>query len=168
MVVRAIRPDDLLALQAFHSRLSPDTVRNRFFAVHPDLPEAEALRFTSPAAGREVALVAIVEGDIAGVGRYARLHAGDSAEVAFVVQDRYQHHGIGTELFTLLARVAWDDGIRRFVADTFGENLAMLGVFGHTPTAATVVGSRRDGSVVHLTMRVTPPSAELTWLGDDS
>ncbi len=44
----------------------------------------------------------------------------------------------------------------------------MLGVFSHTPTAATVVGSRRDGSVIHLIMRVTPPSAELTWFGDDS
>lgn len=168
MVVRAIRPDDLSRLQAFHHRLSPDTVRSRFFGVHPDLFDAEARRFTSLIDGHEVALVAMLGEDIAGVGRYVRLGAGDTAEVAFVVQDRFQGHGVGTELFALLARLGWDDGIRRFVADTMGDNHAMLAVFTKTPRAATVTSTRRDGSVVHLTMQVTPPSADLTWFGDDN
>lgn len=42
LIVRAIRPDDAPSLQAFHHRLSPDTVRNRFFGVHPDLPASRA------------------------------------------------------------------------------------------------------------------------------
>ncbi len=85
-----------------------------------------------------------------------RLGSGD-AEVAFVVQDGYQGHGIGTELFTLLARIGWDDGVRRFVADTFADNHAMLDVFLHTPGAVTLMRTRRDGNVVHLTMAVTAP-----------
>ena len=166
LVVRAIRPDDAVALQAFHHRLSADTIRNRFFGAHPHLPDEEARRFTSLGAGQQ-ALVATFGGEIVGVGRYIRLGSGAAAEVAFVVQDGYQGHGIGTELFTLLARIAWDDGIRRFVADTFADNRAMLDVFMRTPGAATVAKTRRDGSVIHLTMAVSPPAGVLTWGGDD-
>lgn len=161
LVVRAIRPDDASALQAFHHRLSPDAVRSRFFGAHPRLSNEEARRFTAINTGEEVALVATLDDQIVGVGRYIRIEAGDAAEVAFVVQDGYQGHGIGTELLCLLARLGWDDGIRRFVADTFAENHAMLGVFRGTPRAVTVAETRRDGSVVHLTMAVTRPVSDL-------
>jgi hypothetical protein len=52
--------------------------------------------------------------------------------------------------------IAWDDGIHRFVADTFSDNQAMLGVFMNTPQAVTVLRTRWDGSVVHLVMGVVP------------
>ncbi|MDQ6746817.1 MAG: GNAT family N-acetyltransferase [Candidatus Dormibacteraeota bacterium] len=169
LVVRSIRPDDAPALHAFHQRLSPDTVRRRFFAVHPDLTDAEARRFTAVGSGREaaqeVALVATVDELIVGVGRYVRIHMGEVAEVAFVVEDRYQGRGIATELLSLLARIAWDDGIRRFVADTFADNHAMLAVFGRTPRAVVIQTTRRDGSVVHLTMALAPPHSDLTLVG---
>jgi GNAT superfamily N-acetyltransferase len=156
VVIRSIRPDDAMGLQAFHGRLSDDTIRNRFFGPHPVLPKSEVHRFTSLTRGREAALVATVEGEIVAVGRYIRLGGDDAAEVAFVVQDAYQGHGIGTALLTLLAHLAWDDGIRRFVADTFAANRAMLDVFMHTPQAVTVMNTRRDGPVVHLVMGVVP------------
>jgi hypothetical protein len=57
---------------------------------------------------------------------------------------------------TLLARIAWDDGIRRFVADTLATNRPMLDVFLYSPQAVTVMSTRRDGSVVHLVMGVVP------------
>ncbi len=162
VVIRSIRPDDAGGLQAFHGRLSDDTIRNRFFGPHPVLPDAEAHRFTSVARDAEVALVATVEEEIVAVGRYVRLNGGDAAEVAFVVEDPYQGHGTGTALLTLLAHIARDDGIRRFVADTFAANRAMLDVFMHTPEAVTVVSTRRDGSVVHLVMTVVPPETLLS------
>jgi GNAT superfamily N-acetyltransferase len=166
LVVRSIRPGDATALQAFHNRLSADTVCNRFFGVHPHLPDAEARRFTDLGPGQQ-ALVATHDDQIIGVGRFIRLGSGDGAEVAFVVQDGYQGHGICTELFTLLARIGWDDGVRHFIADTYADNRAMLDVFMHTPGAVTVTKTRRDGRVIHLTMAVTPPSAVLTWIGDN-
>jgi GNAT superfamily N-acetyltransferase len=82
---------------------------------------------------------------------------GTSPKVAFVVEDGYQHHGIGTTLLDLLARLGWADGLRRFVADTFATNGSMLDVFMHTPAAVTVLTTRRDGPVVHLVMGITPP-----------
>jgi RimJ/RimL family protein N-acetyltransferase len=166
LVVRSIRSDDAAALQAFHERLSADTVRKRFFGIHPHLPDDEARRFTDLGPGQQ-ALVATFDSGIVGVGRYIRLGSGAAAEVAFVVRDGYQGHGIGTELLTLLARIGWDDGIRRFVADTYADNRAMLDVFMRTPGAVTVTNTRRDGNVIHLTMAVTPPGAVLTWIGDN-
>jgi GNAT superfamily N-acetyltransferase len=157
VVVRSISPGDAAALQAFHRRLSDDAVHNRFFGLHPELSEQEARRFTSLVAGAETALVATVDNQIVAVGRSVRLGGGDTAEVAFVVEDGYQHHGIGTTLLALLARLAWADGIRGFVADTLAGNRSMLDVFTHTPGAVTVLTTRRDGSVVHLVMRITPP-----------
>jgi GNAT superfamily N-acetyltransferase len=153
---RSIRPDDATELQAFHRRLSDDTVRNRFFGVHRELSAKEAQRFTSLPAG-ETAVVGTVNDGIIAVGRSIHLGGGDRAEVAFVVEDDYQHRGIGTTLLVLLARFAWTDGVRHFVADTFTSNRSMLDVFMHSPRAVTVLSTRRDGSVAHLVMRVTEP-----------
>jgi GNAT superfamily N-acetyltransferase len=159
IVVRSIGPGDQEALRAFHRRLSDDTVRNRYFGSHPQLSVSEALRLTTLTHGSEAALVATAGDVLVGVGRYIRLGQSAAAEVAFVVADGYQHHGIGTELLALLARLAWSDGIRRFVADTLATNTAMLYVFRHSPDAVTVLTTRRDGSVVHLVMTITPPAA---------
>ena len=156
VAIRSIRPDDANGLQAFHARLSDDTIRNRFFGPHAVLPDAEARRFTSLARGAEMALVATDGTDIVGVGRFIRLGATDVAEVAFVIQDGYQGHGLGTVLLTRLAGIALADGIRRFTADTFVTNTPMLDVFMHTPHAVEVSTTRRDGSVVHLTMSLRP------------
>lgn len=158
MAIRPIRPDDADALRAFHHRLSPDSVRRRFFGVHPDLFDREVLRFTRLDVKNEAALVATIEGEIIGVGRYSRVGGGDSAEVAFVVEDDYQGHGIGTELLTLLAQVAWGDGIRRFVADTLFDNRAMLDLFYHTERALSVADRTIDHGVIHLLMTLARPN----------
>ena len=161
LAFRAIRPDDASALQRFHLRLSPGTVRNRFFGAHSRLGDGEARRFTSLAPDQQVALVATVGDRIVGVGRYIRLGAAEAAEVAFVVEDTYQGRGIGRELLSLLGRIGWDDDIKRFVADTFADNHAMLAVFRRTPHAVRVQETRRDGSVIHLVMGVTRPRSDL-------
>jgi len=159
-VIRSIRPSDAAGLHGFHARLSDDTIRNRFFGPHAVLPEAEVRRFTSLSPEREVALVATIGEDIVGVGRSIRLGGSDAAEVAFVIQDGYQGRGLGTALLTRLAGIARADGIHRFVADTFATNRPMLDVFMHTPAVA-VIGTRRDGSVVHLVMDVRPAVNQL-------
>lgn len=158
MAIRPIRPDDADGLRAFHHRLSPDTVRRRFFGVHPELSGQEVLRFTRLDPSNAAALLATIGGQIVGVGRYFRVAGGDSAEVAFVVEDRYQGHGIGAELLTLLARVAWGDGIRRFVADTLYENRSMLDLFYHTERALSVAERSIDHGVIHLLMTLTRPN----------
>jgi DNA-binding NarL/FixJ family response regulator len=53
-----------------------------------------------------------------GVARYDRHGEGNVAEVAFVVADDYQHHGIGSLLLDELVSAARDRGISTFLADT--------------------------------------------------
>lgn len=128
--LRPIRRDDDAGLVAFHSRLSSYSVYLRFFGFHPTLSEAEVRRFTHVDYRDRLAFV-IVDADdrLRAVGRYDRLSGTDEAEVAFVVDDEVQHHGLGTLLLDALAQAAWRCGITRFVAHTLAQNSSMLHVF---------------------------------------
>lgn len=132
--VRPIQPDDVERLRAFHRRLSTDAIVYRFFRYMPELSEPDAMHFTHLDREDRMALVA-TEGEgseerIVGVVRYERM-THDTAEVAFVVEDRWQGHGIATALLHRLARYARQRGVTRFVAITMGSNVAMLEVFRH-------------------------------------
>lgn len=127
--VRPITAEDADRLRAFHSRLSKETVYNRFFAYRPSLSDADVARFTQVDHADRVALVATLQDDIIGVVRYDRLPGTDEAEVAFVVEDPHQGRGLGAVLLEHLAAAARERGIARFVADTLPTNRAMLTVF---------------------------------------
>ena len=130
--VRPIRPDDASRLVAFHEQLSTRSVYLRFFTVHPTLSETEVRRFTTVDYVDRLALVAMVEDRLIAVARYDRAPGATEAEVAFVVADDYQHHGIGSTLLDDLADAARARGVTTFRADTLAENHAMLDVFRHT------------------------------------
>lgn len=127
--VRPITAEDADRLRTFHSRLSKETVYNRFFAYRPSLSDADVTRFTQVDHADRVALVATLQDDIIGVVRYDRLPDTDEAEVAFVVEDPHQGRGLGAVLLEHLAAAARERGIARFVADTLPSNRAMLSVF---------------------------------------
>lgn len=126
--IRPIRDDDAGRLVDFHDGLSEETVYNRFFTFKRHLSPVDVERFTHLDSSRRVALVAEVDGRLAGVGRYDRV-GEDEAEVAFVVADAFQGLGLGTLLLEHLAEQARQARIRRFVADTLPTNQRMLGVF---------------------------------------
>ena len=127
--LRPITPEDADRLRAFHSRLSQETVYNRFFAYRPSLSDADVARFTQVDHDERVALVATLHDDIIGVVRYDRLPGGADAEVAFVVEDPHQGRGLGAVLLEHLAAAARERGIECFVADVLPTNRPMLAVF---------------------------------------
>ena len=129
--VRAIRPDDDERLRVFHRQLSPDAIIFRFFHLLPELPSQDAEHFTHVDYVNRIALLATMESgaeeEILGVVRYDRI--GDTAaEVAFVVADAWQGHGIATALLHRLASFARTKGITTFVAITMGGNARMIEV----------------------------------------
>jgi RimJ/RimL family protein N-acetyltransferase len=130
VVVRAIEPDDATDLIRAHDSLSDEARRLRFFRPHPRLSEDEARYFTTVDHVDREAFVVLVDDRIIAVGRYDRVEP-EVAEVAFVVGDDWQSHGIATLLLNRLADRAIENGITRFIADTFGDNNAMLAVFRH-------------------------------------
>jgi GNAT superfamily N-acetyltransferase len=127
--LRPVRPEDADALVAFHEGLSPKTVWFRFFNVHPHLLPAELARFTHVDYHDRVAIVAFIGAPLVAAGRYDRLPGTTTAEVAFVVADAHQGHGIATLLLEQLATAARICGLDRFVAETLAQNSRMLEVF---------------------------------------
>ena len=130
--LRPIRPDDAERLIEFHQHLSQRSTYLRFFTVHPTLSAKEVKRFTTVDYEDRLALVVERDGQLIAVGRFDRIVGTPEAEVAFVVADDYQHHGLGSLLLDELARAARARGIRTFVAETLCENKPMLDVFHHS------------------------------------
>lgn len=150
--VRPIRPEDEEALVAFHSRLSSHTIYRRFFSPRPVLPPKDVHRFTNVDYRDRMALIAVINGEMAGVARYDRQPgaegaAADEAEVAFVIEDKHQGRGLGSLLLEHLAAAARERGLRYFVAETLAENRSMLGVFRD---AGFVAERKFEDGLVHL------------------
>jgi GNAT superfamily N-acetyltransferase len=124
---RSITPDDWRRLQRFHKRLSAGTVQLRFHGAKKDLSEPEAHRFTLLDGKNEVGIVATTgtRGRVIGVARYSRTGPA-CAEVAFVIEDAYQHHGVGHRLMSRLRQIALENGIEQFIAEVIPGNIPML------------------------------------------
>jgi RimJ/RimL family protein N-acetyltransferase len=147
IVLRSIEPGDLPALVRFHEGLSPTTVYRRFFGFHPHLAALEAEHFCCVDGIDRFALVAIADDAIVGVGRLERIEP-KTAEVAFVVADRYQHRALGQFIARQLAEVARSLGIETFVADVLPGNTPMLHLL---PDAGFAVERSASDGVVRLT-----------------
>jgi GNAT superfamily N-acetyltransferase len=154
--LRPIRPDDAPRLVDFHQHLSPGSVYRRFFSAHPRLSAAEVERFTCVDYINRMAFIAEDGDRLVAVGRYDRSPGTSEAEVAFVVADQYQHHGIGTLLLERLADAGWRSGITTFVARTMMENREMLAVF--VDSGFRVTTSIEDG-IVSVFFLIEPDEA---------
>jgi RimJ/RimL family protein N-acetyltransferase len=151
LTIRPVEPSDTAALLDMHRGLSAQTVYQRFFTIMPELAPAQAERFTHVDGALRVALVAEDgEGHLVAVGRYDRLPPHHvQAEVAVVVADSYQHHGLGTLLVRLLTAEARAAGVQSFVADVLTTNAAMNKTFRDAGLMADVA---YDAGVSHLVM----------------
>ena len=105
--------------------LSPETRRRRFGAPKPRLSERESTYLLDVGHDGREALVAVDPDthEVVGIARFAVLPDDPrTADVAIVIADEWQGHGIGPALLRELAGAALDAGIPRLVATTLGEN----------------------------------------------
>jgi RimJ/RimL family protein N-acetyltransferase len=126
--LRPIRPEDAEALLALHARLSADTIYRRYFGARPHLAATDVERFTRVDGRYRFALVAVRRSDLVAVARYEGRPGERSAEIAVVVDDALQHHGIGRLVLERLSDVAAEAGLDELVADVLAGNAAMLGL----------------------------------------
>lgn len=139
ILLRAIRPDDKERLVNGFHRLTGKSIYFRFFTNKRKLTPNELKYFTEIDFDKHVAIVATLqeqkEEKIIGVGRYIVIEHRNKqkvAEIAFIIDDKYQHLGIGTILFENLITIAQDNGISIIVADVLLENKNMLELFKHS------------------------------------
>ena len=150
--VRPITPDDADGIRQFHSRQSDESIYLRFFAPLRQLSERDVHRFTHVDHHDRVALVATLDGEIIGIGRYDRIDP-TSAEVAFNISDHFQGKGIGSVMLEHLAAIAQELGITRFVAEVLPQNRKMLTVF---KDAGYEVTHHIEDGVVEVSFDILP------------
>ncbi len=126
--LRAPLAGDVPELVAFFKGLSRQSLYLRFHgAVSPD--EALVTRLIDPDWVERGGLIATLDERVVALANWARLRDPAAAEVAFVVADELQGHGLGTRMLERLAALAGDAGIERFVAEVLPDNATMLSVF---------------------------------------
>jgi GNAT superfamily N-acetyltransferase len=117
-----------------------------------DLRAEEVAHLTQVDGIDRVALVVECGGELIAVGRYDRLDDPTQAEVAFVVADAFQHHGLATMLLHRLANAAKSVGVAGLVAEVMAENTAMLSVFH---AAGFPIESKCEWGIIELKMALT-------------
>jgi acetyltransferase len=142
--VRPIRPEDAAREVRFFERLSERSRFQRFMQYVRELSPRMLARFTQLDYDRELALVALWEGQFVAVGRYAPNADGETAEFALAVADDWQGKGLGRALLERLCHAARAAGYRALYGHILDANHEMLELARYLGFAEAA----RDGSEV--------------------
>jgi N-acetylglutamate synthase-like GNAT family acetyltransferase len=122
--VRRVAPGDAAELERFYAELSADSRVTRFHSASRGISHEQAEQFAAADHWRRDGFVAVAGGRI--VGHLVLEPMGEGTEeLAVAVDDRVQHHGVGTLLLVAAVASARLRGIRRLVAWVRAENGAM-------------------------------------------
>jgi acetyltransferase len=132
-LLRPIRPEDEPELRAAFDKLSPESIRLRYFIPLRALSHDLAARLTQIDYEREMALVATLPGTagkrpIYAVVRIATDPDKERAEFAIEVRDDVAGRGLGTLLMSKIIAHARSCGIREIFGDVLPENESMLSI----------------------------------------
>jgi acetyltransferase len=130
--LRPVRPDDEPRLVELFHRLSPRSVYQRFFRMYDRLPDDWYRHFANVDYRTRLALVAEGETDggpvLRALGQFEPGIVSGTTEVAVVVEDAWQHRGLGGLLLDAVLAAAEARGLRCFTADVLADNKPMLRV----------------------------------------
>jgi acetyl coenzyme A synthetase (ADP forming)-like protein len=149
--LRNAHADDAGVLLQFLQALPDDRRAHRLLA--PSLTPASLRELMTSGDGRAVALVAETAGQVVGFGGFYR-HPEDArrAEVALVVADAMQGHGIGTRLLERLTRLARRQHIATFDAHVLGREARILDVLRQSGLALTEAPEGDGHTLVELSL----------------
>jgi RimJ/RimL family protein N-acetyltransferase len=128
ITVRPIDDDDVDRLRRLFFRLSPETVHLRFFQPVKAPSEKMLHHLAEVDHNRRQAIVAVYDDEIVAVVRYDRGEDPSLAEMAIVVEDAWQGHGLGKLLLRRLTVDAIEHGVETLTATVLGENRRALGL----------------------------------------
>lgn len=127
--LRPVRPEDEPAFLKGFAKLSPRTVRLRFFAPLKEMSHAMAARLTQIDYEREMALLLTdleAGGEIYGVIRLMSDPDNTRAEFAVVIRDDMAGQGLGTLLMQKIIAYGKARGLGEIFGDVLAENETML------------------------------------------
>lgn len=150
---RPIHPTDEPRMRELFYKLSEATIYYRFMSHQKRVSRHQIQDFVYIDHRNDVTIVGTLPEsygeEIIAVGSYYLDPKTNLAEVAFVVSDKWQNHGIGTFLLKHLMRIARRNGIRGFTAEVLVENKPMQAVINKSNTKVT---SRVGSGVVSFEM----------------
>jgi RimJ/RimL family protein N-acetyltransferase len=111
------------AVRDLHERCSPEGRRFRYFTAMPTLPPRVFDRLCDR--GRGYSLVAGYDGQVVALASLMFTPDPGSAEMAFLVEDRWQGRGLGTALARMLLGEARDLGMAEMRAVLLSDNVRM-------------------------------------------
>jgi len=133
LLLRPVNISDESLLKEFFYSLSDRSLYRRFISSRVDMPHERIQEYTSIDYTKEMVILAITKKDkkeeVLGLGQYSIYEKSLTAEVAFLVRDKWQNIGIGMELLSYLTYLAKKDGLSGFTAEVLRENTSMLHLF---------------------------------------
>jgi len=133
LLLRPVKISDEPLLKEFFYSLSDKSLYRRFISSRLDMPHERLQEYIVIDYTKEMVILAISKKDnkeeVLGLGQYSIYEKSLTAEVAFLVRDKWQNMGIGMELLSYLTYLAKKGGLSGFTAEVLRENTPMLHLF---------------------------------------
>jgi acetyltransferase len=128
VLIRVVRPEDMVLYSNFLSDVGDEDLRLRFFARISELSAAEIDKLAHLDYRREIAFIALDEdtGHMLGLVRLKNELDEKTAEFAILLRSRFKGHGLGWLLMRRVIDYAKEKGLRRVYGDVLVENSIML------------------------------------------
>lgn len=132
--MRPLKLTDERMLRDMFYKLSPESVRYRFFRMINSMPHEKLQEFLRIDYDADMAVVILTDADeenaeMLGIAHYSLDRRTNFADAAFLIRDDWQGKGLGTALLSSLLETARTRGIAGFTADVLADNSGMLRVF---------------------------------------
>ncbi len=151
ILLRPVKISDEPLLKDLFYSLSDESMYQRFISARRDIPHQELQKFAAVDYFQKMVLVAVREEDgmesICGIGQYGINSDMFTADVALVVRDDCQNHGIGGELLAYLTYLAKRQGLLGFTAEVLAGNDPVFHLF---KKMGFIVSKRSDSGVYEL------------------
>jgi GNAT superfamily N-acetyltransferase len=151
--IRVATGNDREKLRAMFARSSPQTIYRRFHIPYPEVPAWMLSLMLGTNHLDEEVLVAVAEEKIVGHAMYVRDRNAEEAEMAIIVEDRWQSMGVGKSLLLELAQRARLRGIETFTGEVLGQNRPMFGLAAIFPGTDYLT----ENGVCHVRMPLQAP-----------
>jgi acyl-CoA hydrolase len=150
---RAIKPSDEEEMRRLFYRFSDEAVYYRYFSPIKTMPHAKMQEYVNVDFSQIMSIVGLVGeagmGHIIAEARFVKWPDRPFADVAFIVDEKYQGIGVASYLYKMLIRLAKDRGIQGFTADVLTSNKAMMKVF---EKGGAMVKARLEHGIYRLTI----------------
>jgi GNAT superfamily N-acetyltransferase len=146
VLLRDAGPSDAPLVAALHARCSPESRRARFLSPVPRLDARQLRDLVGPAGGRAVLALTRDGGSAIGLADLRIATTSRAAHFGVLVEDTWQHRGLGTALVRRIAETAVEHGLDELTGTVPADAVRITRLLrraGLRPTAVRADGTLR-------------------------